>query len=1195
MSFWHVLKEDLNRDIYHADRLRKAELLAEAKARKLYNPMIEKASNDSELNEVWNLIDEDLIKLAQEVAEQLSLKDYVPVLEYVRNQLFSGKREFKKTVAAFTADTEFGKLRVNLEEGAFMGAREYDGQERMYYVTVMDGDKIVASIPFVSEDGNTPPEAQVLYDQLEHNQLSNWPPELKYPVEQAAFAREEKMEKEAQTPTPVEELGNPEAKAMLEAYAKLDKKISTLEKQLKEAKAERQETLNELIPIVRQAKGWIVKVGRKTFELAHKKTTSRSYKQVVDELKSRYEDMSDEIDEIIEEATTRGKRWEMKISKKAGIIDKIKNWWISFKSKMSEIDNLLSQALSKEAAEMTKVVNLRTGEERIYDLSPNKAVVNAYEQEQGNNNFWNYDYSKAKKSKSGKTWSCGDWTALARKESGINPHCPNCGSLQLKKRSGDNYTCNICNHKFKYHKDGTYEHIPDLETKDTVNSAGFGPARRSKKRINRKKYSKESQIDLTSAIQEILESMGIDWADFFSIYNISISEMEDNLREMIEEYQASKRESYSKKMNRKAIRKSLDEGDKKTVEFFVNRELLVSPLTDEDIAKTVRTKLFTDRADPDFVQAAIDYAIEFYRKKHRKRAQTDFQPTEFMPTQFGPEAESSPGGESKPPAKKNKSYHTREEIERWFSGSIPKRDSVVKDYLGNIWRFIGPAGPDTYEIELVEEQGPSPDDMMGGPSAFNAESPIEENDKVPTEKEQLEIEEGEEAPLVEEEESPPPIKTHAQITNEAVCKNCRHYRMGRQFCDFWNSRMEPDDDCEMFEPARGDQRPFVEKYVEAPAMKDDRAVVGMKKKTQLDAPAMKLIELYNEDPEAVKRKVAKMDESAFAHVIEEIKKAEGTEEISKFLDGLWNQRFGSFRKRISRILPRRKRRKKNGKEKSDEVKEKPFYNTDAPRAYQTPKPKKDDELPNKKIRMIPIPRISKEAATDKELVQKVFQRVENDPLLKNETIDQIKRFDNHIEVTFIKKAQYYSSIDEMAEELVKKPSNYAPSSDAPEDFYENWALVNLASRDSGLLEQANAEIIEKEMEEFGEDQVIFGSASHWAFGYMDTMWVKIRDESGNYTPAFRKLYEINQQLSDYAILDEEAYSQKQYDAQLESIRFAAIGEELSEDAPEDWEKHVFSWLWDNNQEALEDPDDTGYVDEDAVIEALRALGWLEEE
>ena len=61
---------------------------------------------------------------------------------------------------------------------------------------------------------------------------------------------------------------------------------------------------------------------------------------------------------------------------------------------------------------MVTVTNSRTGEEHVFSCPANEAVVCAFEQERKNYNTWDYDYSKAIVSKSGKTVACGDWMAL---------------------------------------------------------------------------------------------------------------------------------------------------------------------------------------------------------------------------------------------------------------------------------------------------------------------------------------------------------------------------------------------------------------------------------------------------------------------------------------------------------------------------------------------------------------------------------------------------------------------------------------------------------------------------------------------------------------------------------------------------------------------------------------------------------------
>ena len=63
---------------------------------------------------------------------------------------------------------------------------------------------------------------------------------------------------------------------------------------------------------------------------------------------------------------------------------------------------------------LTRTMNLNTGIERFYLLDPKEAVVCAFNQSNHNYNTWDYDFNKAKVSKSGSSVSCGDWVALTK-------------------------------------------------------------------------------------------------------------------------------------------------------------------------------------------------------------------------------------------------------------------------------------------------------------------------------------------------------------------------------------------------------------------------------------------------------------------------------------------------------------------------------------------------------------------------------------------------------------------------------------------------------------------------------------------------------------------------------------------------------------------------------------------------------------
>lgn len=163
---------------------------------------------------------------------------------------------------------------------------------------------------------------------------------------------------------------------------------------------------------------------------------------------------------------------------------------------------------------------------------------------------------------------------------------------------------------------------------------------------------------------------------------------------------------------------------------------------------------------------------------------------------------------------------------------------------------------------------------------------------------------------------------------------------------------------------------------------------------------------------------------------------------------------------------------------------------------------------------------------------------------------------------------------------------------------EDWTVVYTHNRDSGLLDQSNAEATAKEMEKFidGDDpDVVSESHSHWAVGWVDGYSIRVY-KNGKITDAFKRYCEIQEALADYPVLDEEDYSRREYEATCENIK--SEGERVARrhdiELPEgdDWVGEVFSWFWDHNQRAVENRDDQGgYPSEEELLEAFSALKY----
>lgn len=162
------------------------------------------------------------------------------------------------------------------------------------------------------------------------------------------------------------------------------------------------------------------------------------------------------------------------------------------------------------------------------------------------------------------------------------------------------------------------------------------------------------------------------------------------------------------------------------------------------------------------------------------------------------------------------------------------------------------------------------------------------------------------------------------------------------------------------------------------------------------------------------------------------------------------------------------------------------------------------------------------------------------------------------------------------------------------DDPDNWTILYSHNRDSGLLDQSNADAIDKAMKPFTEaddPDVVFESHSHWAVGHVDGMSIRVY-RNGQITKAFRTYHALAERLANYPVLDEEDYSRREFDATLANLPDAAWKLKNDFDLPEDWESDVYHWLADNDPGAVESRDDQGgYPNEDQLRAAFEALGY----
>ena len=164
--------------------------------------------------------------------------------------------------------------------------------------------------------------------------------------------------------------------------------------------------------------------------------------------------------------------------------------------------------------------------------------------------------------------------------------------------------------------------------------------------------------------------------------------------------------------------------------------------------------------------------------------------------------------------------------------------------------------------------------------------------------------------------------------------------------------------------------------------------------------------------------------------------------------------------------------------------------------------------------------------------------------------------------------------------------------DRPEDG-EEWAIVYTHNRDSDLLDQSNADAIDKALAPFTEGDnpdVRAEHHGHWACGWIDGYAIHVY-RNGQITEAFRAYHELAARLADYPVLDEEDFSRREYEATLENLRCEGFDSDFFA-PPDNWETEVFSWLWDHNQSAVENRDGNGgYASKAEIAEALDGLGY----
>lgn len=176
--------------------------------------------------------------------------------------------------------------------------------------------------------------------------------------------------------------------------------------------------------------------------------------------------------------------------------------------------------------------------------------------------------------------------------------------------------------------------------------------------------------------------------------------------------------------------------------------------------------------------------------------------------------------------------------------------------------------------------------------------------------------------------------------------------------------------------------------------------------------------------------------------------------------------------------------------------------------------------------------------------------------------------------------------------------------DRPEDC-DCWCVIYTHTRDSGLIAQSNAHVFKETLSPFlaqarnREDADIQEEHhGHWGVGWMDGYSIRVF-KNGEITKAFRAYAKLKLRLDDYPLLDENDYSDREYQASIQAIEgwsHLVKTDVKAFDDSNSWASKVFSWLCENDESELENRDDQGaYPSEDAIKSALKALDMLDPE
>ena len=129
-------------------------------------------------------------------------------------------------------------------------------------------------------------------------------------------------------------------------------------------------------------------------------------------------------------------------------------------------------------------------------------------------------------------------------------------------------------------------------------------------------------------------------------------------------------------------------------------------------------------------------------------------------------------------------------------------------------------------------------------------------------------------------------------------------------------------------------------------------------------------------------------------------------------------------------------------------------------------------------------------------------------------------------------------LERTAVEALTRPSDAAFWDDRL--YTSHGATLSWAERGDDILEESNylmaLEAIQGAAGDDADEHVIDASVSHWLVGSLRQIFVQVRDDAGDFTPAWIEAVTIGLYLKeDYPVLDESDFSEREWEAYASNL------------------------------------------------------------